>query len=202
MHCKLEFWVAYLVVSCGEVMVMIKMSGLSWVRHWHVHELQMQGYNHVGIVFSGGAPNYVLMFIRTMLCVVEWERSSLCTFNVAMLCLSIPMLLIVGLVHMERRWRHVSILYSGQRGKGNLMGIWYFSFDCHVLSIPLWVGEVLGHYLVIALPFSTHVSLCTPCRAPTSPSKIGLSLPLLCCQATFLGFKLPQTLMGPIRRKV
>ena len=32
--------------------MMIRMSCLSMARHWHGLVVQMQGYNHVGIVFS------------------------------------------------------------------------------------------------------------------------------------------------------
>ena len=35
---------------------MFRMLGLSRARHWHVPKVQMQGYKHVGVMLSGGAP--------------------------------------------------------------------------------------------------------------------------------------------------
>ena len=42
--------------SLLEVVVMGRMLGLSQARHWHVPKVQMEGYNYVMIVLSGGAP--------------------------------------------------------------------------------------------------------------------------------------------------
>lgn len=36
--------------------VMIRISGVSLVRHMHGHVVQRHGCSHVGIVFSGGGP--------------------------------------------------------------------------------------------------------------------------------------------------
>lgn len=51
--------------------------------------------------------------MRKVLCILEWERSSLYICQSVLLCLIVGMLLKLGLVHMERRWRHVYASHSG-----------------------------------------------------------------------------------------
>ena len=43
------------MVFFGEVVAMMMILGLTLARHWHGLVMQMQGYSHVGIVFSRGA---------------------------------------------------------------------------------------------------------------------------------------------------
>ena len=74
MYCKLKFWG---LIVCGKVVVMIRMSGLTRAKHWHVLGVQMQGCRHVGIVLFGGTPRCVPTFNMTRSLVVEWKRSSL-----------------------------------------------------------------------------------------------------------------------------
>lgn len=48
MNYMLKFWVVYYVLLFGEVVVMIRMSGLSLARHWHGLVVQMKGLQSVG----------------------------------------------------------------------------------------------------------------------------------------------------------
>lgn len=50
-----------------------------------------------------------------------------------LLCTAIKMLLMLGLVHMETKWRHVSVACTGQRG---------FEFSGHDGVFPL-IADVL-----------------------------------------------------------
>lgn len=68
------------MVSCGHVVVMMKMSGLSWARHCLVHVVQMHKYCGRGVVLYA--------------CHNVCYQSSNDVID-------------GGLVHMERRWRHI-----------------------------------------------------------------------------------------------
>ena len=50
-----------------------------------------------------GFPKWVQMLIISVSLVVEWERSGLCIFHIALLCWVVRMLLRFVLVHMERK---------------------------------------------------------------------------------------------------
>ena len=86
--------------------------------------VQMQGYSHVGIVVSMGAPRWVFVFITKVSHVAGWERSNLCICHTTLLCLVVRILFEVGLVHIEKRWRHVLTSYNGQK-VAEEDGIWW-----------------------------------------------------------------------------
>lgn len=60
------------------MVMMIMMSCLTLVRHWHDHVVQISIYSHVGIVFSRGMglQDGGQTFTSTMVHVVGWERSN------------------------------------------------------------------------------------------------------------------------------
>jgi hypothetical protein len=81
----------------------------------------------------GGFPKWVQTFIKSVSLVVEWERSGLCIFHIALLCWVVQMLLRVVFVHMERKWKHVSVSSSGhrlQRGERNWVSHERVFFGC------------------------------------------------------------------------
>lgn len=83
----------------------------------------MHEYSHVGAMLSRGAPRWVSTFIRRVTLVLECERRSLWICQAALLCLVMCMLLVTGLMLMERRCTHVSTTCNGHmhdKGDGNL----------------------------------------------------------------------------------
>jgi hypothetical protein len=51
MNCRLEFWVLWLVVLCGEVVLVIRMSGSSQAKHWYIVEVHMHGIATWGLCY-------------------------------------------------------------------------------------------------------------------------------------------------------
>ena len=90
-------------------------------------------------MFHGGLPRRVPTFIRNMSLVEEYERSSLCICHTVLLCLVIRMLLSLVFMHMESRWRHVSVSCSGQR-------LWSGGME---LDGPNDVFYIISHVLII-----------------------------------------------------
>ena len=83
-------------------MVIVRMSGSRIARYWH------------GVVVGHareGAPRWLHAPIGTVSHFVEWQRSS----HTALLYFLNLILLRVRLVHMERKWRHVSASRSGHK---------------------------------------------------------------------------------------
>lgn len=94
------------------------------------------------VVLFSGAPRNMLVFIKTVLHVEEWERSILHICHIALLCLAICMLLVVG----QCIWRGGGEIYIPLVvGRGNIgmkreisgpKGV--FFFDClGIVHIPI-----------------------------------------------------------------
>ena len=62
-----------------------------------------------GTIFFGGFPRWVSTFISKVIHDLKQERRSLWNCHTALLCLVVWVLFMVRLVHMKRRWRHVSV---------------------------------------------------------------------------------------------
>lgn len=100
---------------------------------------------------GGGSPRWVHVFINIVSCVVEWERCTLCIFYTLMLCLVVWM----GLVHMERRWRHVSASCNGQKLYTPLDTNTYITFWPPMSSMKIF-SFCPWHKTMFKIIFQTH----------------------------------------------